>query len=272
MKTVTVVGKTLGVISLNKIGGYIRGQDPTILSIDTPEKEAELNGLIRAGLVTIDNPMPLNSASKDENPEAGKGSVGRPKGSRNKIKKASESVVETKPSGEDKSNQMGSRVVVGTGGGVKEGNMKYSAIDDLPESEKTQASLDAMKSIEEAEKSGKSRVEQIIDESKLDASEQMGRKAVVSNHGQMNSEAMKNSILPNAQEIKDRDPFIDGNKEEGLGEPEPELELDGGSEESLLNENLEENAFIDGPEDGEDDEDEEKKKDGAADEDDFLEL
>ncbi len=215
MKTVIAVGKTMSVISLNKIGGYIREKDPTILVIDSAEKEAELNELVNAGLIEISNkeseppkpPEPLkppensNKKTLQETPKK----VGRPKGSKGKIQKASTK----EESKEAIENQMGNRVVIGTGSGTKEGRMKYSAIDDIPENERTKASLDAMEKLEEEEKTGRSKVETIIDESKLDASEQMGRKATISNQGQAESVEMKNSILPHSKDIKDGDPFID---------------------------------------------------------------
>lgn len=237
MRTIVITGTTGAVISLNKIGGYIRGKEPTFLIIDTPDKERELEGLIKSGLVkeetqslakTVDTPKETEQPKitdklehpKQENvvsdpnvsfvvPEFKPTENKTSDAKKSKVKRASSSVVETNLDGDVKSEKMGSRVVVSTGSGVKEGRMKYSSIDESVDSDRTKASIEAMKKLEDEEKNGKGRIKTIIDESKLDASEQAGRKAVISNEGKADIANMENSILPNSKEIKDRDPFIE---------------------------------------------------------------
>ena len=220
MKQLVVVGVTESVIALNKIGTYLRGKNPTIINIDTPEKEVELNGLIRMGLVKIENDGVKEEIIKEAieesiitvNTNEIKDEVrkrGRPKGTK-KIKTASERIDEA----EAKTQKTGSRVVVGTGNGNREGKMRYSAIDvdNEVENERTKASIDAKKKLDIEDAIAKEKV--IIDESKLDPSEQNGRKATVSTEGKEKSVNMVNNAIPGSKEIKDSDPFIDNKNDD----------------------------------------------------------
>ena len=240
MKKVTVIGKTDSVISLNKIGVPIHGRVRAILTITTPEQEAELAGVVRAGLIEmvldpqithkIDEPSknppstPPITPIKDNKVEVKKG--GRPKGVKNKpkaITKVANNEDKRVAAAEAKTQKMGSRVVIGTGNGNKEGVMKYSAIDEEPETERNKASIDAMKQLEAEEKQLEAEEKQIkikkniVDESKLPPSEQQGRKAVISREGQEISVNLTNNIIPGSKEIKEADPFIE-NKEDGVSD------------------------------------------------------
>lgn len=232
MKQVVVIGKTEAIINLNKIGVPVRGKSTAILNINNYDQEAELMGCVRAGLLEIiqDTPPVISSlpslptvTDNAETTEKKKG--GRPKGSKNKSKdiiKDSFSQEEQMriSAAEAKTQKMGSRVVIGTPDGAKQGRMKYSAIDDIVESEQTRASIEAMEKLEKEEKEEISLPDTLIDESKLDASEQMGRKAIIATEGGLDEVNMVNSILPEAKVIKDADPFIDKVEKQAIKETE----------------------------------------------------
>jgi len=151
------------------------------------------------------------------------GKRGRPKGSKNVkgVKQKEEVKNPITPKKITKSSNVGlkdgSDVVVMTADGPRTGQMKRNAIGDINESESTKASIDAMEKLNLEEK--ESRDSEPIDESKLDLSERMGLKAVVScGEGSAQSVSMKNSVIPEAEQIKDRGvKFIDEEEDEREG-------------------------------------------------------
>lgn len=233
MKQISVIGKTDSTINLNKIGVPIRGKTRATLTINNAEQEGELMGIVRAGLLEIiqDHSLPstpsipLISSIIDisARPKAKQEAIietvpetvlekkkgGRPKGAKNKPKempKKSQAKDEAKrvAEAEAKTQKMGSKVIVGTLDGPKVGKMTRSAADDITESEQTKASIEAMQKLEKEEDIDLD--DTFVDEDSLDASEQMGRKAVVANESGTNQKNMTTSILP---ESKRTDPFID---------------------------------------------------------------
>ena len=226
MKTVLVAGKTDAIITLNKSGVPIRGKTPTLIVLDTLDKEGEINGLVRAGFVEIledsskeqdiQENLPTCEENSEENEEAEEGGTekgkkgGRPKGSKNKkIKPINQQIEEARrvKKSEDKTQEMGSEVIIGTGKGTVKGKMKHSAIDDNIENESTKASIDEMNKIEAEEKIAKEKLK--IDESKLPPSDQMGRQATISIEGKTKSVPMETNSIPGSKEIQEKDPFID---------------------------------------------------------------
>lgn len=222
MKYISVIGKTDATINLNKIGVPIRGKSHAVLPIMNPDQEAELMGIVRAGYLAIVPEEPIaneetqpdstcNQESKDQ-PEKKKG--GRPKGAKNKPKGVSQNPQAEEEAkrvaiAEAKTQQMGSRVIVGTSDGPKNGRMTRSAVNDITETEQTRASIEAMEKLNKEEKEDINLGDTFIDDSNLDASEQMGRKAVVVTEGGVNQKNMVNSILPESKKIREADPFID---------------------------------------------------------------
>lgn len=100
-------------------------------------------------------------------------------------------------------------VVVMTPSGPVKGKATRSVVRDLPESEATRASIEALQKMEEEER-GEDASDTPVDESHLDASERMGGPAtIVTGSRQTESVAMKNSILPQAEQIRKADAFID---------------------------------------------------------------
>jgi len=101
-----------------------------------------------------------------------------------------------------------SEVTIMTPGGAVKGKARRSFTRDMPESEATQASIEALRQMDLEE--NESQEQTPIDETKLDPSERMGEKAVIST-GRNGTLAigMKNSILPEAKQVSDAVIFID---------------------------------------------------------------
>lgn len=240
MKRITVIGKTDVTINLNKIGVPIRGKSKAILNIINDDQEKELMGIVRAGLLEIiedkpivpvpvivkENEVEIISVDEVAKPIVEKKKPGRPKGTKVKsVKKPSkntfaENEQKRMSKAEAETQKMGSRVVFGTLDGAKVGHMTRSAINDMVDSEQTRASIEAMEKLEKEEKEDISLPDTIIDESKLDASEQNGRRAVVSTESGVDKVNMVNSILPESSSIRNSDPFIDHKDKEPVKKAE----------------------------------------------------
>jgi len=250
MKRIIVIGTTESVINLNKIGVPVRGKTRAILNIETNEQEQELNGIVRAGLLRIVEDVsapivvtPQAQETKDEQtkepcmteespaPIVVKNKGGRPKGSTNSKKPAIKNPLAAEENrrvsrAEQKTQKMGSRVVIGGADGAKEGRMTSSAIDDITEAENTKASIAALKKLEQEEREDAAFATPILDDSNMDASEQMGRKAIISTGDATHQVTMLNSVVPEANVAKNRNPFIDNPLNEDDGDDEGEGEKD----------------------------------------------
>jgi hypothetical protein len=236
MKKVIVIGKTDSIINLNKIGVPVRGKTRAILNIFNADQEGELMGIVRAGLleivpdeiqpfippprayhITDDKERASNKKSENKEPEkpTEKKKGGRPKGSKNKTKDApvkntlAEEEHRRISRAEAETQKMGSRVIIGTLDGAKEGRMTRSAVNDIIDSEQTRLSIEAMEKLEREEKEEINLPDTQPDESKLDASEQMGRKSVIATEAGVEKVDLVNSILPESIANKKADPFID---------------------------------------------------------------
>lgn len=110
---------------------------------------------------------------------------------------------------ENKDQEVDSKIVVMTPNGPIEGKAINNMAGEMPESEATRASIEALKQLEDED----SIPESLIDESKLDISQRMGESAVVATgENSVTKIAMRNSILPDADAIKNRGvKFIDPN-------------------------------------------------------------
>jgi hypothetical protein len=233
-------GLTKSIISFNAFKIFLHGEESTVIDVQTDAQRKEIDELVFNKLIQITdgqdakvNPLaeenvdePTDSVdetieddvsdksevkkTKGENKGGNKKKtkIGRPKGSKNKINKLKIRPTDTS----DKENEMGSTVILATSAGPVKGKMVKTAIKDLPESEQTQASLDAMKKLEEEEAEESSKDKEVIDEAKLDPSERMGNKAVIATDGDSKSIEMVNSVLPESSAIKNRDPFINKTK------------------------------------------------------------
>lgn len=124
----------------------------------------------------------------------------------------------------------GSKIVVMTPNGPIEGNAINNMSGEIPESEATRASIEALKQMEEEERG---ETESLVDESKLDVSERMGEEVVVATgENSITKIAMKNSILPEADSIKNRgiqwiSPDGEDSVQENLDESIKDIFIDG---------------------------------------------
>jgi len=248
-----ITGLTDSVITLNVLGVTLHGQVSGIFNVQNDNQLTEIKMLRKVGLIKVEDmditqteqelppekteDRPTQEEGKEEgkeepkvevkeepkeepkeevkeNPKKVKKSPGRPKGSKNKAQKKTLTQDQKVKKAEAETDKMGSDVVVATGEGFQKVKMRHSFAGEIPESEKTQASLDAIDKILKEENDEPVEDKPTIDESKLDPSEQMGRNAVVSDMGKPTQTEMKNSILPHAKETKERDPFIDREEKE----------------------------------------------------------
>ena len=247
MRRIVVIGKTDATINLNKIGVPIRGRIKAVLNIENIEQENELMGIVRAGYLEIipepsvipvmpainltnySVPTPTVVVKTEDKPteDAPKKKGGRPKGStKAKMMAKNPQAIEEGirvANAEAKTQRMGSKVTIGSPGGALTGRMTRSAVNDITESEHTKASIEAMEKLEKEEAEDITLEDDPIDESKLNPSDQMGRKATVANHGVPNSVEMTNSIIPESKSIKEVDPFID--KTPKADEEDPFIEI-----------------------------------------------
>jgi len=237
---VTIKGLTASTISFNTLGIVLRGNiEARSIDLKNDAQIREVNSLSNAGLieiireepVIISNPIIVpktqpvipsptttpNPTPVEDKPKTFKG--GRPKGSKNKAKPAKKPIktavtpikklAPVKVSSGSNPEEMEGKVVVMTSGGPVDGHMVKSVTGDMPDSDATQASLQALKDIEAEEKADREREEVVEDQSKLDASEKTGGEAVVATGDRKATKiAMKNSILPEAEAIKKAEKFI----------------------------------------------------------------
>lgn len=210
---------------LSEVNSLVNARLITIEAEDTPKPKPDpispdkLASIVKpeqAKKVESTNTLPKTDSGEEEVEDAPRKGRGRPKGSKNKksnksskvspvkkVKKAS-AEIERKDDPESKS-------IVMTLDGAVEGRVTRSAVGDIPDGDRTQASLDAMKKLEEEDELDSSLPDIEIDESTLDPSERMGMEAVISagEHG-AEKVGMKNSIIPEASQIRERGvEFID---------------------------------------------------------------
>ena len=117
-----------------------------------------------------------------------------------------------------------------TPGGAATGKMQRSFAGEITDSEKTAASIEAMAKLEEEEAEGIDLGDTVIDESTLDPSEQMGRKAIITTgDGETKAVSARNSILPEADQIRERGvEFID--RDDPVVKKEAFIEDEGGDD------------------------------------------
>ena len=240
---VKVIGKTDTVIMLNLMGIVLQGRVEGIFDVQGPQN-AELMVLKKAGLIDIirldvpDVPV-VPVVPKAETPEpvvepvveprVKKGKAGRPKGSKNKSKNKPKNKPKTPKTATPKTSaqkaadaeaetqKVGAEVIISNGKETKRVKMRSTFASEIPESEATRKSIEAMEKLEEESKADlEGRQIDIdptpIDESKLDPSEQMGRAAIISDMGETKQVGMVNSSVPGSDEVRNRDPFIDNNQ------------------------------------------------------------
>jgi hypothetical protein len=227
----TIKGITPSTLTLNTLGIIIRGDSKVQapgsvarnIDIKNEAQLTEINSLVRAGFIRIENedapvvtPKPIvaervvkvEEEVEEEVEEQVCRGKGRPKGSKGKKTLKAEALNIEK--GQIKrvaksSEEESSTVFVVTDGGVRTGKMSKNIAGEIGESETTRASIDALKQMEaeEAERSLREAIE--IDESYLDLSEQMGGRSIIATgEGGTKSVKLSSSIIPEADLIKNR--------------------------------------------------------------------
>ena len=179
---------------------------------------------------------PPNNTETAETPKA-KNKGGRPKGSKNKKGVKAPTEQQRVITAEAKTQEMGGRVVMATVDGVKEGRMGRSVINDIPDSERTRASIEAMKKLEKEEEEEISLPDTLVDESKLPPNEQMGRKATIATpEGEMKVNLV-GSVVPESKQSKNANPFIDRplDESEQVGRKATVMTEEGGKKIAMVN-------------------------------------
>jgi hypothetical protein len=188
---ITVIGKTDSTLTLNKCKTYIRGKVEAVVDITTDDQRKELAELESAKLIYV-----IDDEDNKINANPLKASTRQP------------TEQERVAMAEAKTQQMGSRVVISNGNGTAEGKMRRSAIGDICDSDRTKESVEALKKIED-EENAEAIEDLVVNDTKLDPSEQMGRKAIVSTGASHKSVKMVNKLSGETEVPKGRDPFID---------------------------------------------------------------
>jgi len=127
---------------------------------------------------------------------------GRPKGSKNKVKRVSRSN-KISPIEENE------KVIVGSANGSFETKMVHSYAETEENSETVRASLGAMDELLKEE----NKSEDVIDEKTLEVQDRAGGTAYISTGESVKGIGIVNSVLPESDAIKNRDPFIDRDNE-----------------------------------------------------------
>lgn len=239
---VTIVGKTDVVLSLNEIGIQIRGRQVAHnVELDTKEKENEIKGLERSGLIEIIDGETSNRETKkpssvtvlsqpvragdedgtdditEEEKEGEKDKEEeKPKKKAKRVPKPEiqepKSEQQEALDAEAETQKEGSRVIISTGDQIVESKMVKNATGEMQESKATKASIEAMDKLEKEEAGEEvDDVDEIspINEEDLPPEEQMGRGATIIDEGAEKKVDMVNSAVPGSEGIKEREFFID---------------------------------------------------------------
>jgi len=230
---VNIKSLTPATLTINSLGNYIiRGDDEAQNVEFSGQAKSELLVLEREGLIRISYLDPSDAPQEAPKPKKGRG---RPKGAKNKATLAKEEeakeeakeeviakeeekiqaeddkVIRNKTEAEAVTDAMGSKVIVTVPGGAVEGKMVNSVVGEAQEltTAKTEASVRTMEELEAEEADKAVEDKYVINEEDLDPSERMGGKAIISAGGDAKEIDLVNSILPESDVIKERDPFID---------------------------------------------------------------
>jgi hypothetical protein len=239
---VCITGLTELTIVFNSLNIVLRGmQTAKGVKVETDEQKAELIQLRDTGMIDVDaleepKPAPApkrrrrsrkKAEPKVEQTEGSEEKAEEEAGEKTEEETAKKSTGKsTKKSGPKTVKRASKKqddvevkddVVVMTPGGAVKGRMVNKAVAGQENESKVAASLEAAEKLEQEEN------EEGLPENEreLDASEKMGGQAVIATgEGESVKVDLKNSVLPEADTIKDRDPFID----EDLGNLEDENE------------------------------------------------
>lgn len=252
---VTIKGLTASTIAFNTLGIILRGNSNNVelypnsiarsIDIKNDDQLSEVNGLVNAKLISIEVEGDAKKEAKkeevlkqaieaksnevdDEISDAPAKPSPKKTSSKNKtskikaVKKKETPVIKEEP--KEDLDYLGKSYVM-TPSGAVEKSMVRSEAGEIRDSDKTKASIEALKKMEREDQLDQE--DTIIDESKLDISERMGQEAIVSTGTSNRKVAMQNSFIPEAKQIRDKGPqfidepaidvtdaFIDGNEQD----------------------------------------------------------
>lgn len=217
---VNIQGLTGVTITFNTLGIVLRGEK-TAKSIDikNDEQMRELVSMKNANLISFESdevplmpevkisttlPKPiakvLDNSAKNLKKGIASEPVNLPQEDDNSVEDAPSPVV-------DKDAEKEDEVTVMTAAGPVKGKMVNNMAGDVPESEATRLSIEALRQMDEEE--AKETEAAPVDESKLDASERMGGKATIATGARTTTNvSMKNSLLPEAEQVRKAAKFI----------------------------------------------------------------
>ena len=210
-----IKGLTESTLTLNTLNIILHGTERAGIEVNTDNQERELHELLSSKLIAFVDSMEAPVESNNL-PDAlvAKRKRGRPKGSKGKASNGDDNSKST-PEAQDIPNKRGSKVIVATPEGPRARKMVDSIVPNILESDATAASLEAMDRIEREEAGEEVEDYPVIDESKLDPSERMGNKAIISAGSKSIQVDLTNSILPDRDAFKNRDAFIDRTDTDG---------------------------------------------------------
>ena len=222
---ILIKGTTGRTITFNTVGLILRGKEEASLDV-TPEAYEEIKQLERLNLVKVLNKDERKNSEestttpepvvKDPDEPVSSSKVNEDEVEELKINDLTKSLIRKKIKKEKaKNNQKeknnkdadlgSSKATVSLGDKCVSADMKKMTSDPESVVEKVSDSIDAMEKLENEEASK----DLPIDDKKLDENQKMNRSATVSTTEGETVESLKNSIIPEMEEIKDRDPFID---------------------------------------------------------------
>lgn len=200
----TIKGLTDRTITFNSLGITVRGNSHNIvqfphsiargLEIETVDQWNEVNSIIKAGFVAVEQEQEAKKVTK-KTKIAAKVTKTVSKTATKTASKKSSKAKSVKRVAKASDAITDDAIIVTADGIVSRGRMTKGSDIDLQESDATKASLEAAKQIEDEEKAQKE--EKPIDESKLDISERMGNDVVVSGgESKMSKTKISKSALP----------------------------------------------------------------------------
>ena len=216
MPKIRIKSQVGALINLNKIGIPLRSGEIAGIDIKNEDQQREIDMLVRNKLIVILDQKPIQKQTEpiqEKTEKTEKKKLGRPKKIKPEIKPKNEK--QRIKEAEAKTQEMGGRVVIGTGNGNVEVKMRRNATESAIESEvneRTAASIEALKKMEEEEKEeNKEFSDGDFIDGPLDLSQENGREATVMKEGKGEKVKMVNS-LGKTKEVSD--PFIDRKKDD----------------------------------------------------------
>ena len=203
-----ITNLTQSTIVLNKMKIVLGAGASQVVDVVPGEQKAELDGLDRANVIGIVEIIPESLSEVTTEYTSTTITKAPPNKNKSKVVVAQTEQDRTRAAEAITQREEG-RVVISTGEHTFETKMRKSYTDNMPESEATKASIDALAKLESEERDGN--IDPIpVDESKLDPSDQTGRQATIIREGTHQKVDLTNNFANSTKKgQKASDPFID---------------------------------------------------------------